>query len=94
VKLWTGNNVGYFGPFETELRGHYPYGPDVLERSIANVASRVRRRRERGAPLDGTVRLDAEACPPCPALSARRTRTPSASLCWCALSPRGPSSFP
>jgi radical SAM protein with 4Fe4S-binding SPASM domain len=26
IGLWTGNNVGYFGPFETELRGHYPYG--------------------------------------------------------------------
>ncbi len=26
VGFWTGNNVGYFGPFETELRGHYPYG--------------------------------------------------------------------
>jgi radical SAM protein with 4Fe4S-binding SPASM domain len=26
IRLWTGNNVGYFGPHETELRGHYPYG--------------------------------------------------------------------
>jgi radical SAM protein with 4Fe4S-binding SPASM domain len=26
IGFWTGNNVGYFGPFETELRGHYPYG--------------------------------------------------------------------
>jgi radical SAM protein with 4Fe4S-binding SPASM domain len=26
VSLWTGNNVGYFGPHETALRGHYPFG--------------------------------------------------------------------
>ncbi len=26
VRLWTGNNVGYFGPHETALRGHYPWG--------------------------------------------------------------------
>ncbi len=26
VQLWTGNNVGYFGPHETALRGHYPFG--------------------------------------------------------------------
>ena len=26
VRVWTGNNVGYFGPNETALRGHYPYG--------------------------------------------------------------------
>lgn len=26
IRFWTGNNVGYFGPYETELRGHYPFG--------------------------------------------------------------------
>ena len=26
IRVWTGNNVGYFGPYETVLRGHYPYG--------------------------------------------------------------------
>ncbi len=26
IRLWTGNNIGYFGPHETALRGHYPYG--------------------------------------------------------------------
>jgi len=26
VRVWTGNNVGYFGPYETTMRGHYPYG--------------------------------------------------------------------
>jgi radical SAM protein with 4Fe4S-binding SPASM domain len=26
IRVWTGNNVGYFGPHETALRGHYPYG--------------------------------------------------------------------
>jgi radical SAM protein with 4Fe4S-binding SPASM domain len=26
VNLWTGNNIGYFGPYESALRGHYPFG--------------------------------------------------------------------
>ncbi len=26
VRLWPGNNIGYFGPHETTLRGHYPRG--------------------------------------------------------------------
>jgi len=26
VRVWTGNNVGYFGPYESVLRGHYPFG--------------------------------------------------------------------
>jgi hypothetical protein len=26
VRLWPGNNIGYFGPHETVLRGHYPRG--------------------------------------------------------------------
>jgi len=26
VALWPGNNIGYFGPHETALRGHYPKG--------------------------------------------------------------------
>lgn len=26
IVLWTGNNVGYFGPYESALRGHYPRG--------------------------------------------------------------------
>jgi radical SAM protein with 4Fe4S-binding SPASM domain len=26
VQLWPGNNIGYFGTYETELRGHYPWG--------------------------------------------------------------------
>ncbi len=27
VRLWPGNNIGYFGPFESLLRGHRAYGP-------------------------------------------------------------------
>jgi radical SAM protein with 4Fe4S-binding SPASM domain len=26
VRLWPGNNIGYFGPHESVLRGHYPRG--------------------------------------------------------------------
>jgi radical SAM protein with 4Fe4S-binding SPASM domain len=26
VLLWPGNNIGYFGPYESVLRGHYPRG--------------------------------------------------------------------
>ncbi|MFO0664064.1 MAG: radical SAM protein [Polyangiaceae bacterium] len=26
IRVWTGNNLGYFGPFETTMRGHYPFG--------------------------------------------------------------------
>ncbi|MDP9037279.1 MAG: radical SAM protein [Myxococcota bacterium] len=26
VLLWPGNNIGYFGPYEATLRGHYPRG--------------------------------------------------------------------
>jgi radical SAM protein with 4Fe4S-binding SPASM domain len=26
VRIWAGNNIGYFGPYEHELRGHLPQG--------------------------------------------------------------------
>ena len=26
IRLWPANNIGYFGPYESELRGHYPWG--------------------------------------------------------------------
>jgi hypothetical protein len=45
--------------------------PDVLERRVADVSARPRRGRQRGAALDGAVRLDAERRAPGVARTAK-----------------------
>ena len=49
VRIWTGNNVGYFGPFETELRGHHPWGHGG--QCGAGRASLGIERRDQGMPI-------------------------------------------
>ena len=51
VVLWPGNNIGYFGPYESVLRGPLPARPRRLVRRRAGDARHRGQRRHQGLPV-------------------------------------------
>ena len=51
VRLWPGNNIGYFGPYESILRGHHYARPRRLVRRGARDARHRGQRRDQGLPV-------------------------------------------